>query len=93
MTEPDPEEVQHEIEMGTEEFVGRPLGGKIADRISILEARIRYINLQISRLNQQVREGTFTEEDAADEQRQLTDELRQATSALADFKAQQDRKN
>lgn len=93
MTEPDPEGIEHEIEMGAEESLGRPLGGKTDGRISVLEARVRYIKLQISRLNQQVREGTFTEEDAADEQRRLTEELRQATTALAEFKQQQGRQN
>jgi uncharacterized coiled-coil protein SlyX len=95
MIEPDPdsEEIKHEIEIGTEEFLGRALGGKTDDRVSILEARIRYLNLQIKQLNEQVREGTLTEEGTADEQRRLTEELRQATNSLAEFKAQQGRQN
>jgi uncharacterized coiled-coil protein SlyX len=93
MTEPDSEEAKHESEMGLETFLGQSVGGKTNDRVLALEARILYINSQITRLNERVREGTFTEEDADDEQRRLTEELRQATNNLTEFKAQQGRQN
>jgi FixJ family two-component response regulator len=81
MTEP-PDETPppEEIEMGAEEFLGRPISGNAAERIEALQKRISYIHQQQAKAD-------------ASEFKRLAAELSAAERQLKDWKRQYESRN
>lgn len=89
----EPDDMHHEIEMGAESALGRPLRGATQERLVTLQARVDYLTQQLDSLVHEVRAGQLTEHDAADENRRLTEELAHARQLLHDFQAQSEAQN
>ena len=88
-----PEHVNAEIEMGVEEFLGRPLSGKPEDRIDALHKRIAYLQAAIESFNLRSEPESEWGQPAIDARNSYRADLTKAQRLLKEWQTQRDGRN